>query len=257
MAFAASRREEAERVVIYLLPGTRRRIAFFLSLVLVLLGARLGLSIQGQEKETVARMAPVSHVNTGQPHVGLMVDVSQARPEQVQAALAVVESLRVKGTWFVDATFVESQPTVVTEIVSKGHDLGLKGTDQAPIDRLSQVEIKERVQRSRQALAKAGLEPAPFLYPPLGRFSDAVVTVAFQEGYQAVKPGFDASVMRGKEADAAKKLAGSMKPGDIVVVKVGRKGLEPEQRYLTALVSSLKEHGLAAVPLSALVKGVK
>ncbi len=244
-------------MLIYFKPGTRRRIAIFLALVLVLLGARVGASLYGGKKETAAKISPVSRVNTAQPNVGIMVDVSQAGPEQMGAALATLESLQLKATWFVDTTTVEAQAALVKQIASKGHELGVKGTDQKPLDKLSQVDVKDRVLRSRQALAKAGIEPVPFLYPPLGRYSDTVVTVAFQEGYQAVKPGFDASTMRGKEDAAGAKLAGQVKPGDLILLRVGRKGLEPAQAYVSALQKSLKEHGIAAVPISTLVKGVK
>lgn len=244
-------------MVIYLKPGTRWKIAAALTLVLILLGARVGLSLRSRNEEAAARIVPLSHVNTGLPVVGLMVDVSQARPEQIQTALLVLGSLQMKGTWFVDATTVESQPALMKDIASKGHELGLSGTDDKPIDRLSQAEVKDRVLRSRQALAKAGIEPVPFLFPPLGRFSDTVITVAFQEGCQAVKPVYDASVMRGKEDAAAAKIANAVKPGDILVAKVGKSGILPEQRYLAALVGSLKERGLALAPLSNLVKGVK
>jgi hypothetical protein len=244
-------------VVIYFRPWTRRRIIVVLALVLVLLGARVGISLQGPKQEVVAKISPVSRVNTSQPSVGIMVDVAQARPEQVRAALTTLEALKVKGTWFLDATTVEAEPSVTKEIASKGHEIGLKGTDQKPLDRLSQVDVKDRLLRARQALAKVGVEPVPFVYPPLGRYSDTVVTAAFQEGCQAVKPAIDASTLRGKEDAAAEKMVGLLKPGDLVILRVGRTGLDPEQRYLESLVRSLEQHGLSPVPLSALVKGIK
>lgn len=248
-------------MVIYFKPGTRRRIVLVLSLVLILLGARIGLSFQGQpeeqDQEAAARIVPLSRVNTAQPVAGLIVDVSQAGPEQVKAALAAFESLGMKGTWFIDATTAESQPAMVKEIVDKGHELGLKGTDEKPVDRLSQVDVKDRITRAKQAFANAGLTVAPFLYPPLGRFSDTVVTVSFQEGLQAVKSGFDATLMRGKEDAAATKIGDALKPGDFLLVRVGKTGLLPELRYLTALQANLKGHGLGVAPLSVVVKGVK
>lgn len=245
-------------MVIYLKPGTRLRIILVLSIVLILLGARVGLLFQGQDyEETSARIAPLSRVNTAKPIAGLIVDVSQAGPDQVRAALAALDALQIKGTWFVNATTVESQPALIKEIISKGHELGVKGTDDKPVDRLSQVEVKDRLTRSKQAFTNAGVVMAPFLYPPLGRFSDTVVTTAFQEGLQAVKPGFDATLMRGKEDAAAAKMGDAMKPGDILLVKVGRTGLLPEQRYLTALVSNLAQHGLGVATLSEVVKAIK
>lgn len=248
-------------MVVYLKPGTRKRVILALSVVLILLGARMGLSFQGnsraQGEQAAARITPLSRVNTAQPVVGLIVDVSQAGPDQVRAALAEMKSLEMKGTWFLDVTTVESQSALVKEIIDQGHELGVKGTDDKPVDRLAAVEVKDRVTRAKQAFKNAGVVAAPFIYPPLGRFSDTVVTVSFQEGLQPVKPGFDATSMRGKEDAAAAKMAGAMKPGDILLVKVGRTGLLPQLRYVTALVANLKGHGLGAATLSTLVKGVK
>jgi len=191
------------------------------------------------------------------PEVGLMVDVSGAQAEQIRAAMDVLDAVGLTGTWFVDATTQESHQDLVGALLAKGHEIGVKGTDDKPIDRLSQLEVKDRLERARQALAKAGVEPVPFVYPPLGRFSDTVLAVAIQQGYQAVKPAYDATTMRGKENAAAEKLAASLKQGDLLLIKVGRGGLSPAQSYLSCLVDSLKSRGLKLVRLSDLVKAVR
>lgn len=244
-------------MVIYLRPGSKIRVVAVLALVLTILGARVGLILRGDSAETAARISPLGRINTSQPNVGIMVDVAQARPEDVNSALAVLDTVHWRATWFLDATTVEAHPELVKDIVSRGHEVGLKGTDQKPLNRLSQVEVKDRIMRAREALAKVGVEPVPFLYPPLGRYSDTVVIVAFQEGCQAVKPGFDASAMRGKEDQASSKMAASLKPGDLILLRVGRTGLSPAERYLASLEKSLVSHGLSGSPLTSLVKGVK
>jgi peptidoglycan/xylan/chitin deacetylase (PgdA/CDA1 family) len=189
--------------------------------------------------------------------IGVMVDVSGADAEQISAGLATLDSLGIKATWFLDATTVESCPQVVKDIAAKGNEFGLKGTDQKAIDKLSPVEVKDPLLRSRQAFVEAGVQIVPFLYPPSGRYSETIVTVAFQGGLESVRPAFDASAMRGKEDAAASKLSGSVKPGDFLILRVGRKGLQPAQAYLVALQESLFERQITAVPLSTLVKGVK
>lgn len=244
-------------LLIYLRHGTRMRVVAVLALVLILLGVRAGLSLHEGEEEAMAKILPLSRVNTSLPSVGLIVDVSQADAERISAALTALQSTQVKATWFIDATTVESCQAAVKEIASGGHELGIKGTDQKPLDKLPALEVKDRLQRSRQALAQLDIEPVPFLYPPSGRYSDVMVSVAFQEGIEAVKQAFDATRMRGKEEDAAAKLAGSLKSGDFLLVRVGRKGMEPAASYVAALQASLNRRGLSFLPLSVLVKGVK
>ena len=227
-----------------------------LGVIMFLLGARLGLLPTASE-EASARPVAINRIATSLPQVGLMVDVAGAQADEIRAAIATLDAVGLSGTWFVDATTQEADKDLVAALLAKGHEIGIKGTDDKPIDRLSQVEVKDRMERARQASVKAGVEPAPFVYPPLGRFSDTVLAVAIQQGYQSVRPAYDASTMRGKESTAAEKLAGSLKRGDLLLVRVGRGGLSPSQAYLTSLVHSLKSRGLALVRLSDMVKAVR
>lgn len=238
-------------------PGTRLRVIGVIALVLILLGVRVGITLYGGEEEAMAKITPQSRVKTSLASVGLMVDVSGAPAEEISAALAALSAIQAKATWFVDATTIESCQEVVKEVAAAGHELGIKGTDQKAIDKLSEAEVRDRLLRARQALSQLSLNPSPFLYPPSGRYSDTVIAVAFSEGIEAVKPAHDASRMKGKEAEAAAKLAGSLEAGDFVLVRVEKKGLKPGAAYLAALQESLAEKGLSIAPLSALVKGVK
>lgn len=244
-------------MLVYLKPATKIRIAAILSVILLALGVRAGLSVQGASLETAARLSPLSRVETSELEVGLVVDVTSASSEEVMACLQVLENLEVKATWFLTATFVEAAEGTVRELVSKGHEMGIKGTDEKRLDNLPQAEMLDRIKRSRQALMKTSVPTAPFFYAPGGRFSDALVSVAFQEGYQSIRPGVDLTGMKGKEADAARKMAGRISPGDILGIRVDKKGTLPAEKYLSALVGRLKEMNLSVVSLSRLFKGVK
>ncbi len=244
-------------MLLYLRPGTRTRVVATLALVLILLGVRAGITIYGGEEEAMARITPLSRFATSLSNVGLMVDASSAGAQELVAALEALKTAGFRGTWFVDATTVESCKDVVEEIAAQGHEFGIKGTDQKALDKLTSLEIKDRLLRSRQALAQTGVTPVPFLYPPYARYSDELVAVAFQEGIECVKPAHDASRMRGKEADAASKFALSLRAGDLVLIRVGRKGVDPTVPYLAALKAALNGQGIVAVPLTELVKGVR
>lgn len=240
-------------MVVYLKPATRVKIVATVSAILILLGVRAGIAPQGKVVDATAKIVPVSRVNTALPEVGLAVDVADAGAEHVKACLATLDSLGAKATWFVTATFAEAQEAAVKEIAARGHELGVKGTDEKRMDNLPQADIKDRLQRSRQALSKAGIQAAPFLYPPGQRYSDALVSLAFHDGYQTVKPGVD--LCRGKEAKVLEKMAKDLKAGDILLVRIGKKG--PLPPHLTAAAASVKDKGLSIVALSRLFRGVK
>jgi hypothetical protein len=244
-------------MVIYLRPATRIRIAAVLSLILVVLGVRAGLLVQGESIETAAKIRPITRVETSLMEVGLIVDVVSGGRGEIEACLRALDAMGAKATWFLSATLVEADEALVKEITSRDHEIGLKGTDDKRIDNLPEAEMLDRIQRARQALMKVAVPTAPFFYPPGERWSDALVSLVFREGYQAVKPGVDLSSMRGKEADAARRVAEEVSPGDILKIKVDKKGIHPAEKYLAPLASALGERNLGMVTLSRLFKGVR
>ncbi len=244
-------------MVIYLRPSTRRKVVIVLSFVLVVVGVRLGATLVERPKETAAKISPMTTVRTQEPLAALAIDVTTAGPDQVVQCLGVLDSLSVQATWFANATFVEANSQLIGQIAAKGHEFGIKGTDEKPMDRLSSQDVLDRIMRSRQALAKASQEPAPFFLPPGGRTSGALSQSAFQEGFHEIRPGVDARIMRGKALDAGKRLAQTVKPGDIVLMRIDKKGMSPAPDYLGALVGSLGEQGISLVTLSSLVRSVK
>lgn len=242
-------------MVIFLSSRARRRVVLTLSLVLVILGARVGLGLSENWSAPVVRIAPLSEFKTNGPYVGLAVDVGAAEPDGVEECLQLLHNLAVKATWFASTTFIEAHGENVKDIADQGHEFGVKGSDEKAMDRLPPSDIGDRLVRSRQALLKQGLEPVPFFLPPAGKLSDTLVSAAFQHGFHAIKPGVDARSMRGKEEGAAEKLTKMLKPGSVILIKIGKTGVEPQARYLTKLAETIRESGLTLVTLSALIKG--
>ncbi len=242
-------------MVIFLSSRARRRVVLTLSLVLVILGARTGLRLSENWSAPVVRIAPLSEFKTNGPYVGLAVDVSMAEPAGIEECLQLLNNLGMKATWFASTTFIEAHGQTIKDVAEQSHEFGLKGSDEKAMDRLPPSEIGDRLVRSRQALAKQGLEPVPFFLPPAGKLSDTLVSAAFQHGFHAIEPGVDARSMRGKEEKAAERLAKSLKPGSVILIKIGSKGVEPQARYLTKLAEKIQESHLTVVTLSALIKG--
>lgn len=244
-------------MVIYLRPGSRRRMAIFAVFVLVILGMRVGMYIPLGEQQAHAKIMPIEKVRTEEPLFGVVVDVTTAGLDEVTACVSFLDNLGIKATWFMNATFIESQPDLVMQMALTGHEFGVKGTDEKPMHKLSALDAKDRIARSRQALAKSSLDPAPFFLPPGQKYSDVLVQAAFQEGFHAVKPGVTATKMKGKQGEAGMKLAERVGPGDIVLIKLEKKGLLPKEAYLMSLVTCLGEKGFSAATLSALVRSIK
>lgn len=242
-------------MLIYFKPLVRRRVLLFLSFALIVLGARAGVSVQ--DKGAAAKITPLTRVNTVEQHIGVMVEVFKANPEAVEECISAFESAGIKATWFFSATFAESHSGLVGQLVDKGHELGLSGTDDKAMDRLSPAEIRDRLIRSREALLKLGTEPMPFFHAPLGRFSDELVNESFEQGFYLVKGSIDGKLLKGKVDNAVQKVAASIRAGDILIVRIGSKGLIPKAEYIESLAAHLKAQGTSMVSLSNLVRGIR
>ncbi len=243
-------------MVIYLRPGFRRRAIIVASVILVALGVRLAMPV-GENQPTAARISLIQQVRTNAPLVGLAVDVTTGTAVEITALMTALEGLGVKATWFVNATLVEANTDLIRQMAILGHEFGVKGTDEKPMNRLSALEIKDRLARSRKALSAASVDAAPFFLPPGGKASDNLVQTAFGEGFHALKPRLSATSMKGKEKEAGEKLSGQATPGDIILMRLEKKGPVPKEVYLQSLATHLLDRGLTVTTLSALVRSIE
>ncbi|NLC15669.1 MAG: polysaccharide deacetylase family protein [Firmicutes bacterium] len=235
-------------------PRHLHRIALFAAFALAVLGARLGVAVG--EQAAGAKITPLAQVNTQESALGVMVEVFGADPDAVELCLSVLQENQMGATWFCSATFVESQPHLIRKITEAGHEFGLSGADDRPMDRLSYEEIEVNLSRARDALMNVS-EPLPFFYPPSGRFSPELINAAFEQGFYAVKGSVDLKTLRGNPQKAVRKLEDSLKPGAILIVRVTRKGMVPKPEYIAELARYVRDRGLSAVSLSSLIRGMR
>lgn len=243
-------------MLVYLKPGTKRLSMIMGAVILLTLGARIGILFLPSQMETQATINAITRIDTVEPHVGLVIEASDVKPSDVTSYISMLDSVDAKATWFFPTTVVESRVDIIKQIQEKGHEFGLKGTDEKPMDKLSQVEVAARLTRARQALEKVGINPLPFFYAPLGKISGVMVQTAFDQGFAVIKGSVDGKVIKGKPQEIDKKVQG-IRPGDIVVVHFSQKGPVPSVTVFETFAASLKSRGISLVSLSTLAKGVK
>lgn len=241
-------------MLIRIKPRHVQRIALFAAFALVLLGARLGVAVR--DPVATAKISPLVRVTTQEPQAGVIVELFQAEPEAVEQLLAVLVENGWGATWFCSATFAESQAQLLSRLVEAGYELGLSGTDDRPMDRLSYEEAEVNLSRAREALMKIS-EPMPFFYPPSGRFSTDLINAAFEQGFYSVKGSVDGKMLKGNPEKAAQKVGDSLKPGDILIIRVTKKGIVPKPEYINALARYVQSRGFSMVSLSSLIRGMR
>jgi hypothetical protein len=252
--FAPCPEEGGVFLLIRITPRHFQRIALFAAFALVVLGARLGVAVR--EPAATAKITPLVRVATQEPAIGVMVEVFQAAPDAVDQCLSVLLENEMGATWFCSATFAESQADLIQKIIEAGYEFGLSGTADRAMDRLSYEEVEVNLSRARDALMKIS-EPMPFFYPPSGRFNTELINAAFEQGFYAVKGSVDGKTLRGNPEKAARKLGDSLKPGDILIIRVTKKGMVPKPEYVQELARYVQDRGFSLVTLSSLIRGMR
>jgi len=243
-------------MLIFLTKSTRTRLLVFLCFCLVVIAARAGMELSTSVRTTTgARVSPITRVATTRPEVGLMIDVIGAEPEAVEQLRQALSQAGVKATWFVSATWAEANSEVLSALAREGHEIGVKGTDDKRVDKIGMDELRLRLVRSREAVSKAQVSPAPFFYPPGGKLGEAGVVAALEEGFHTVFGSTDLRKLGGRPEDVSRKL--NLMPGDIARIEVSGKTVRPPVSFIGAIDSWAKLHGLTLVRISDLIKGVR
>lgn len=243
-------------MLIFLTKATRTKLLILLCLCLVVIGARTGMELsKGVQRTTGAKVTPITRVATKRPEVALMIDVIAAKPEAVEELRKALSQAALKVTWFVSATWAEANPELLAALAQDGHEIGVKGADDRRVDKLSADELKLRLIRAREAVAKAQVETAPFFYPPGAKLGEAGVVAALEEGFHTVLGSTDLRNLRGKPEDISRKL--NLMPGDIALIEISGKVVRPPASSIETIKSWAQLHGLSLVKISDLIRGVR
>ena len=104
--------------------------------------------------------------------VALTFDAEHADRTSVggtESLLEVLESARVRATFFLQGRWVESVPGIARSIVDGGHLIGSHGHDHVRMSLRSDQEIADDVQRAEGAIHQAcGVDPRPWFRCPFG-----------------------------------------------------------------------------------------
>jgi len=71
--------------------------------------------------------------------------------------LQILESARIKATFFVLGWIAERYPQEIAEISRKGHEIGVHGYSHRRVDSLKPAEFRTEIERSRAALKSLGI----------------------------------------------------------------------------------------------------
>lgn len=174
----------------------------------------------GQEATAVVaakRELPIYCVERSDKVLSISFDASWGA-EKTIPILDILDKYNVKTTFFLVGSWVDKYPEMLKEIVSRGHEIGNHSDSHPHMSQLTEDNIRKELRMMSDKVEKlTGVRPTLFR-PPYGDYNNRVISVARQEGYEAVQWSIDSLDWKDRgTADIIKQCTYRVEPGDIVL----------------------------------------
>lgn len=101
---------------------------------------------------------------------------------QIRNILDILDDYGIKSTFFPTGTFVSGNPSIIKEIVSRGHKIGNHTLSHVELTKVSDAEIRRQI-REANNIIRSTTGTAPYLLrPPYGSYDSRVLRIAGEEG---------------------------------------------------------------------------
>ncbi len=104
--------------------------------------------------------------------------------EGTPAVLAILAEARVRATFFLVGEQVRRAPSLVAEILSCGHEIGLHCDRHRNLLRLAPWQVRADIERARDAIGAAGGGEVALYRPPYGILNAAALAIARARGWR-------------------------------------------------------------------------
>lgn len=189
------------------------------------------------------------------PAVALTFD-DGPHPQHTLKLLDVLERHQVQATFFWLGACVERSPAIAQAIYQQGHWIGLHGFDHRSFPTLSDLELRDSLQKTQSAIATAcNVDPKRLLdvRPPNGLFTPKTLNLLTQWNYRPVMwsvvpedwvaPGIVTVVSR---------VLRQVRNGSIIVLHDGCCGGEDVAQIADLLIPMLQQQGYHFVSIDQL-----
>lgn len=94
--------------------------------------------------------------------------------ESTDYLLGVLKKYDIKATFFVLGSKAEQNPEMLKKIIKAGHEVASHSYDHPDLTKLSPAEVKQQLDRTDEAIRKAGGKTTTLLRPPYGNYSKEI-----------------------------------------------------------------------------------
>jgi peptidoglycan/xylan/chitin deacetylase (PgdA/CDA1 family)/uncharacterized membrane protein YbhN (UPF0104 family) len=165
------------------------------------------------------------------------------------AVLDALDRARARATFFVLGAAAEARPDLVREIARRGHEVALHGHTHAKLALAGPGRVAAEIERGREAILAAGVEPAPLFRAPHGWKGPFLRRALRQRGLRLVawtRGAWDTE--RPGAAAVAERASRRPRPGEIVLLHdgCGTPGIDPRRDQTAAAVEEIARRWRAA-----------
>ncbi|MBP2673573.1 MAG: polysaccharide deacetylase [Deltaproteobacteria bacterium] len=198
----------------------------------------------------------VGRGNPGEKGVALTFD-DGPDPKVTPLLLDLLDRHSVSATFFVTGERAARHPSIIRDILSRGHAIGNHSYHHFPFLMLKGVRtLRREIESTQSVLAGYGVVPMAFR-PPVGITNPLLWRVLLEQGMFCVNYSCRAVDLGNRRIGRlSEKVLKAVSPGDIVAlhdVAPQRAGTDRLMAEFDALLRGLKEKGQEVVPLGRLI----
>ena len=244
------------------------KVLFFPKKKLILLGTFFLIFVLfiglGDKVTTVAtkNLKPIYSVKTDTNQIAITFDISWGE-ENVIPILEILKEEDIKATFFLSSPWAEKKPELVKKIVEYGHEVGSHGRRHVDLNTLSDSELINELNISKNVLEELTEKKINLLRPPNGAYDSRVISIANNLGYKVIQWSVDSLDWKkpGPEAIINNIINGRNKnkgaaPGDILLFHASDSAPDTP-KALPTIIQTLKAKNYELVPVGTLLSNAK
>ncbi|MCL2336474.1 MAG: polysaccharide deacetylase family protein [Firmicutes bacterium] len=174
-------------------------------------------------------------------------------PQMTGQYLAVLRKYNVRATFFMVGQRIKDYPELACQVVEQGSEIGSHAWAHARLDKMTGADMSNDLALVNSQVQTAAGQPVTLLRPPYGRYSEALLTAAKQQGYRVILWDVDP---RDWENPAPAKIVANIQknvqPGSIIVLHEGHPNT---LQALPLVIENLRQQGLEPVTVSEMLNG--
>ncbi|MFB4158750.1 polysaccharide deacetylase family protein [Geomicrobium sp. JSM 1781026] len=189
---------------------------------------------------------PFYRANDQKPMVAFIINVAWGN-EHLPDMINTLNEKDVTATFFLDGSWVKSQPRLARMIQEEGHEIGNHAYNHPDMATLSDEEIRDQLERTNNMISVTlDVEPVWFT-PPSGSFNDRVVEIAKDMDMYTALWTVDTIDWQNPSTDAmVERVTSKIHPGATVLMHPTK----PTKEGMEAMIDGIRAEGLEIAPIS-------